>query len=245
MHERGDRLPRVVAGERGGRRLMERDAVVLGERQGDVDVVELDDDPDPAAIGLGREPREQFPVLPQLVVGDLQRLGVVVESHERREGMPAPQVHDVRALGEQQVEQVDPGLAVVEPGEPLPIDRVLVHLARGLDRRLLQPDGRSPQHEVGSLCQIEVSRDGAVAADLAGQLLAAVEQAGVASARDDGEGARKRGEDESLSLGCTRVVEQDLALLEAARSAEAPRTPRRMRTPSGREASGSVESVTA
>ena len=94
------------------------------------------------------EEGEDFLVLLECGIVHLNGEGVVIEFHERGEGVAVPQVDRVHAVVDEHVEIVYPLLLVIEPREELWRVRILIDHASGQEIRLLHADTSATEHHL-------------------------------------------------------------------------------------------------
>ena len=145
LDEGGNRLAGIVADKRrnGTVAILRLQTIMIGKGLAEDDVIEHLDDPDAAAVSLMGEKREHVNVLLESRVIDLQGEGIVLQLHQRGEGMTVPEVERVILVLYHHVQVLHPFLLVVEPREVLWRVRVFIDaMARQIDR-FLQSDARA------------------------------------------------------------------------------------------------------
>ena len=159
LHEFRDGLARVIGDERRRRGKLRRDAVRFGERFGDENVVEHLHEPDAALVAFLREPAELLLIFLENIVRHFDRVGIILEPHERRERMAVPEIQRVHAVRREEIEILAPELLVVEPREQFRRVGILVNFSARQDERLLHPDARAAQGHRGLVVKVrDVSR---------------------------------------------------------------------------------------
>ena len=120
---------------------------MVGKGFAEDDVIEHLDDPDTTAVSLMGEKREHVNVLLESRVINLQGEGIVLQLHQRGEGMTVPEVERVILVLYHHVQVLHPFLLVVEPREVLWRVRVFIDaMPRQIDRFLQSDAGAAHDH---------------------------------------------------------------------------------------------------
>ena len=153
LDEGGDALARIVTQQRCDRpvTVLRLDAVMVGERLGDDDVVEHLYDLDAAASRLPREEVVHLLVLTERGTVNLHSERIILQAHEGGKRMAVPEIERVHLVVDEHVEVTRPQRLVIEPREVLRGVRILIDLMAGQVSRLLQADTRAAQHHAGVL----------------------------------------------------------------------------------------------
>ena len=187
LHEGGDAFSGVVGYQwsDGTVAVLGLDAVMVGEGLRYDDVVEHLYHADAPALGLGGEKREHLLVLEHRRIIHLRGEGIVVELHQRGEGVPVPQIHRVHVVRGQHVEVSQPEVLVVEPREVLGGVGVFVHTVTWQVDGFLESYAGTAQLHLGHFSEGGQSAEGRVGFIAFQQLVGAIDGAAAIIA-DDG-----------------------------------------------------------
>ena len=131
-----------------------------------------------------RQPAEHLHVLLKNVIRHFDGIGIILEPHQRREWMAAPEVKRVHPVGDEEIQVFPPELLVVEPREQFRRVGILVNVAARQDVGFLHPDAGAAQLHHRRVVKIQIVWQLAGFANSSGQFETAVKRAGIVFAEN-------------------------------------------------------------
>ena len=209
-----DGLSGIVRHQRMNTALMRIQAMIDRKLVGNMNIIELEHDPDTSAITLLRQPHEDLVIHLQLFLGDFQRLRIIGHLHQRRKRMSTPDIQHITTVFHHHIQVLFPLCLVIEPGETIRRDWILVGSSRRFNLRLLQSQNRASQFIHRRVAKSQFIGNLTRLVNPLGKFQQAIHRARVAAAGNHCQTACYRAQIKALSLGNGTMIQEQLFLLQ-------------------------------